>query len=162
MALDATVGGASSNSYVTQADATTYFGHRFDATEWTNASSDNRNIALMMATARLDQEEYTGLRVDDDQRLKWPRYGVYVDNVYQEETAVPRPIKEATYELALAFLKDSTLLADTGLEGFQSVKLGELDVTPRFRSGGTLPANVERLLRGLKTTLAYTGWLRRA
>lgn len=162
MALDATVGGTSSNSYVTQADATTYFGHRFDATEWTNASSDNRNIALMMATARLDQEEYTGLRVDDDQRLKWPRYGVYVDNVYQEETAVPRPIKEATYELALAFLKDSTLLADTGLEGFQSVKLGELDVTPRFRSGGTLPANVERLLRGLKTTLAYTGWLRRA
>jgi hypothetical protein len=172
MALDATVGGASSNSYVTQADATTYFGHRFDATEWTNASSDNRNIALMMATARLEQEEYTGLRVDDDQRLKWPRYGVYVDNVYQEETAVPRPIKEATYELApikeatyelaLAFLKDSTLLADTGLEGFQSVKLGELDVTPRFRSGGTLPANVERLLRGLKTTLAYTGWLRRA
>lgn len=162
MALDATIGGASSNSYVTRAEATTYFGDRLDVTEWDDASNDNKDIALMMATARLEQEEYTGLRVDDDQRLKWPRYGVYVDNVYQEETTIPRPIKEATYEMALSLLKDSTLLADTGLEGFQSVKLGELDVTPRFRSGGTLPANVERLLRGLKTTLAYTGWLRRA
>ena len=159
MALDATIGGASSNSYVLRADATAYFGDRLDTTEWDDASNASMDSALVMATLRLDQEEWVGTRADEDQNLKWPRYGVYVDGIYQDSDAIPRPIEEATYELALAILKDTTLLADTGLEGFANVKLGELDVTPRFREGGTLPAEVERLLRGLKTSSAYTGRL---
>ena len=66
---------------------------------------------------------------------------------------MPKPIQEATYELALAILKDNTLLADTGLEGFENVSLSGLDVTPRFREAGKLPANVLRLLVDLKTTI---------
>jgi len=153
MALDATISGASANSYVLRADAQTYFDNRLDVAEWTSASNDDKDSSLVMATLRLDQEEYTGTRADSDQALKWPRYGVYVDDVYQEVDAMPKPIQEATYELALAILKDNTLLADTGLEGFENVSLSGLDVTPRFREAGKLPANVLRLLVDLKTTI---------
>jgi hypothetical protein len=159
MALDSTVGGASANSYVSRADAVTYFGDRLDITEWTDASNDNKDAALVMATLRLDQEEWVGTRSSITQNIAWPRIGVYVDGIYQDSAAIPRQIEEATYELALAILKDTTFLADTGLEGFEKVKLGELDVTPRYRAGGTLPAEVTRLLRGLKTSSAYTGRL---
>ena len=152
MALDATISGASANSYVLRADAQTYFDDRLDVAEWTAASNANKDSSLVMATLRLDQEEYDGTRADSDQALKWPRYGIYVDNIYQEETAIPKPIQEATYELALAFLKDNTLLSDTGLEGYANVSLSGLDVTPRFREAGTLPANVLRLLADLKIT----------
>jgi len=162
MALDATVGGASSNSYVTRAAAETYFGDRLDVTEWDNASNDNKDAALVMATLRLEQEDYDGVRADQDQNLKWPRYSVYVDGVYQDSAAIPRVIKEATYELALAILKDTTLLSDTGLEGFASVKLGELDITPRFRAGGSLPAEVDRLLRGVKISAGHISRLIRS
>ena len=120
MALDATVGGSSANSYATRANADSYFGDRLDVTEWDAASNDI---------------------------------------IYQDSDEIPRQISEATYELALAIVKDNTLLADTGLEGFQNVKLGALDVTPRFREGGTIPANVDRLLRGLKTSSGYTARL---
>jgi hypothetical protein len=159
MALDATIGGASSNSYVTRAEATTYFGDRLDVDEWDDATNAQKDAALVMATLRLEQEDYVGSRADEDQNLKWPRMSVYIDNVYQDSADIPRPIKEATYELALAILKDNTLLADTGLEGFESVKLGEMDVVPRFRAGGTLPAEVTRLLRGIKTSAAYSARL---
>ncbi len=159
MALDATVGGASSNSYATRAVADTYFGDRLDVSEWDAASNATKESALVMATLRLDQEEYTGTRADVDQNLSWPRYGVYVDGIYQDSDAIPRKILEALYELALGIVKDNTFLADTGLEGFKNVKLGELDVTPQFREGGSLPANVERLLRGLKTSSGYTARL---
>lgn len=162
MALDATLSGASSNSYVTRAEATTYFGDRLDVDEWDDATNAQKDAALVMATLRLEQEDYIGSRVDEDQNLRWPRYSVYIDNVLQDSGAIPRVIKEATYELALAILKDTTLLSDTGLEGFESVKLGELDVTPRFRAGGTLPAEVNRLLRAVKTSAPYSVRLARS
>ena len=162
MALDATLSGASANSYVTRAEATTYFGDRLDVDEWDDATNTQKDAALVMATLRLEQEDYIGSRVDEAQNLKWPRYSVYIDNVLQDSDAIPRVVKEATYELALAILKDTTLLSDTGLEGFESVKLGELDVTPRFRAGGTLPAEVSRLLRGIKTSAPYSARLARS
>ena len=153
MALDATISGASANSYVLRADAQTYFDDRLDVAEWTDASNANKDSSLVMATLRLDQEEYDGTRADSDQALKWPRYGIYVDDIYQDVDVIPKPIKEATYELGLALLKDNTLLSDTGLEGFENVSLSGLDVTPRFKEAGTLPANVLRLVKDFKISI---------
>lgn len=153
MALDATISGASANSYVLRVDAQTYFDDRLDVAEWTDASNANKDSSLVMASLRLDQEEYDGSRADADQALKWPRYGIYVDDIYQDIDAIPKPIMEATYELALALLKDNTLLSDSGLEGFENVSLSGLDVTPRFKEAGTLPANVLRLVKDFKITI---------
>jgi len=150
--VDATVGGANSNAYLTAAQATSYFEGRLDTAPWTDASSDEKNRALVMATSRLEQERYVGSPTSDTQRLQWPRdsvpdlWGSYYDN-----DAIPRYVIEATAELALALLKDNTLLADSGLEAFTEVSVGPLSVTPRHeRKPGTLPRQVIRLLTGLR------------
>ena len=159
MAFDSTVGGASANSYVSRTEANAYFADRLNDEVWEAASNTTKDDALIMATLRLDEEDYVGTRASETQNLKWPRYGVYIDGVYQASDDIPRQVKEATYEMALALMKDITYFEDTGLEGFENIKLGELDVTPRVRSSGILPASVERLLGNLKTTSAYGGRL---
>ena len=50
----------------------------------------------------------------------------------------------------MALLKSEVTLGDSGLEGFENVQVGSLDVTPRAsRQAGVLPEQVKRLLRGL-------------
>ena len=145
--IDATVGGASANSYVTVAEATSYFEGRLNASEWSGASDDEQIRALIMAARRIDQEVYVGRSYDDDQAMQWPRTGVYDpnDRIYGTDE-VPERVKRGQLELALALLQTTDLLEDTGLEGFESVQVGSLDVEPRHTSAGSLPANVLREL----------------
>jgi len=149
--LDATVSGASSNSYVTRATAQAYFDTRTGSEVWTAASDEDSDRALIMATYRLEQEEYRGAVTTIDQALKWPRAGLTDDDgrLYVM-TAIPAVIQRACCELALAILAGEVTLADSGLEGFQHVQVGSLDVTPRAStSAGTLPQQVQRFLKGL-------------
>ena len=46
MALDATIGGTSSDSYITVADADTYHGNNLNVTDWTGASTADKEKAL--------------------------------------------------------------------------------------------------------------------
>lgn len=147
MALDATVGGAAANSYVLQAAATSYFADRLDAASWTGAITGDKDSSLIMATLRLDTESYVGVPVFATQRLKWPRLGVFdEDGRMISSSSIPQVIQQATFEYALALLKEPTLLGDSGLEGFINVKLGSLDVTPRFVQAAQLPAFIRKLL----------------
>lgn len=147
-----------------------------DAAEWTAATSGEKDQALVAATYRLEQERYVGSVSSTAQRLQWPRIGApdknapqgYAGDVwglpyggwvtsYYDSTTMPQTVKEACYEMALALLKDETLLSDTGLEGFENVKIGPMDVTPRQGfSGGDLPAQVIRCLRGLRSPIPGT------
>jgi hypothetical protein len=154
MALDSTVGGPSANSYVTLAAAGDYFLGRLSASEWDDADEPDRESALMMATARLDMETFVGLPVTTTQRLQWPRYGV-PDRLYgfdYPSDSIPRPVQEATFELALAALKDPTLFEGGGdLSEFSHLSLGSLDVTPRSSSSGALPSVVLRLIAPVRS-----------
>lgn len=154
-----TVGGASSNSYASVAEGTAYFeGHPDEAT-WTGADDDDaRGRALIMATARIDQEDFVGRTKNPlagsettsaTQALKWPRQGaVNSEGWTYDDDIIPEPIKKATMELALEVLAGGVSLTDSGLEGFTGVELGPLSVTPRHtRRAGTLPAHVRRFLR---------------
>lgn len=160
LVLDATPKGVNSNSYATRAEADAYFDGRMNAGAWTAAVNATKDLALVAATSRLEQEKYKESRTDSAQRLQWPRaYVPTPDNSYiswYDPNVVPRPIKEACFELALAFLNAGTVdtLAETGLEGYDSVTIGPLsiDITKSFK-GGQLPPNVARLLRGLVTSL---------
>ena len=58
--IDATVEGASANSYVTQSTAQTDLDGRLDVPEWTAADTNDKDRALIMATGRLDIEEFLG------------------------------------------------------------------------------------------------------
>lgn len=144
----ATPKSATANSYVTSAETDTYFEGRLNATGWSGDTDDNKNRAIVMATGRLEQEDYAASVTDIDQALKWPRSGITdEDGRIIDQDTVPKRIKEACQELALELLDGGVTLIDTGLEGFVNVKVGSLDVTPRVsRIAGTLPANVRRLL----------------
>lgn len=149
--VDATAKGANSNSYVTRAEAQTYFDGRLNVANWTAASDANKDRALIMATARLDQEAYEGTPTTTTQALKWPRSGTFdSDGIHWDQDVVPAPVKEATYETALELLDGSLTLAPTGLEGYLEVIVGTIEVTPRHgRASGALSDQVRRLLRGL-------------
>jgi len=150
----ATAKSATANSYVTLAETDTYFEGRLNATGWSGAATDDiKNRAIVMSTARLEQEEYFGSPTDIDQALKWPRFSIVdSDGRLFDQDVIPAPVKNACQELALELLNGGVVLADTGLEGFVNVKVGSLDVTPRVsRRAGTLPQQVKRLLELWRT-----------
>ena len=100
----------------------------------------------------------TGTSDETTQALRWPRNGAVSREgwTYQKDV-IPEPIKEAQMELAYALLGDSEFFADTGLEGFNSVAVGSIDVDVRHqRSPGTLPEHVRREIEPLTTGGAMT------
>src|SRR3990167_611371 len=143
-----TVGGTSSNSYISVADATTYFTKRLSSTDWTDATTANQEAALIQATRRLNDEDFEGMKTDSDQVLAWPRFGTYDrDGVSYDSDAIPEIVKDAQCEVAIALLSGDLDLDDTGLEGFTDVTVGPISVTPRHeRSAGVLPKLVRRIL----------------
>lgn len=154
LVLDATVGGASANAYDTKANATSYFEGRLNATAWTSNAA-KQEIALVMATGRIDQERFQGAKAAETQRLKWPRADVYdEDGLAVADTIIPRQIKEAVFELALYLLQQgaSDPTTATGLESFSSLTLGDVSLEMRDSAGQPLPLppNVARLLAGYR------------
>ena len=145
--IDTTVGGASANSYVTLAEADAYFDEHLNVTDWTDATDDLKNRALIQAARRLDQLSFNGGKATEAQALKWPRIGVVDDEGYGiDSDEIPQQMKDAQCELALAMLA-SDLLADTGLEGFEMVEVGPVKAVPRHQQkAGELPENVRREL----------------
>jgi len=153
VALDASVGGASSNSYMTLGAAETYFLSRLHADAWDAADGDDdKASALIMATARLDAEPYYGCRVTSTQALVWPRYGATDRNGdLLSSTTIPQLLQDATCELALTILQDPDWLTGGGdLSGFANLRLGSLDVTPRVATVQTLPVHILRLIAPLR------------
>jgi hypothetical protein len=147
--IEATAGDANANCYVTLGEFTLYVDERPNAEEIIEASAagePEQVRALIAATYRLDQEAFRGARLTTAQSLKWPRIEAFDDDRVELD-GVPRIVKHATMELALAMLQ-SDQLSDSGLEAFAEVRLGPLSATPRMGTkAGELPANVKRLLR---------------
>lgn len=154
MALVATVGSDTANSYVTVTEAEAYFATAALTTAWDSASTPERESALITATARLDQHAFVGVPVNSlngtatgtTQALQWPRaYAKAPSGAYYLTTIIPEPIKRATYKLAYQLLASPTFLQPTGLEGFKRAKVGPIDVEPRGSVGsGELPDDVVR------------------
>ena len=127
MALITTAGATNANSYISVADANSYFGDRLYTDKWDNASTPNKEKALKWATKLLDQHvAWFGYKPDDDQALRWPRSGIYDrDGYWIDDDIIPEPIQRATAELAFALLKeDRTQAPDT--KGFDSIKVGPI------------------------------------
>lgn len=110
-----TTSGASSNSYVTVTECSTYFDDSLTGQEWREASEDDKARALLMAAARMERLNWRGIRASSTQVLAWPRADVQKrDGVYSRFPAwseafasdtVPQVIKDAQCELALAYLQ---------------------------------------------------------
>ena len=134
--LVATLAGATSNSYITLSDANIYFGNRLDAADWTAATSVNKTASLITATGWLDTLDFYGTRSVTTQALKWPRTDITCDGVEADATFIPREVKDATCEAALALLRNPTMLRGvvTAPGSYDEVELGELRV--KYRGQG--------------------------
>jgi len=173
IAIVATVGGASSNSYLTLADATAIidgFVEDADVQHWGSGNTDSRNRALFTATQRLDRERFLGARATDTQALQWPRSGVrkpdtYINTYsvgfpfritadYFTDTEIPTQIKYAQAVLAAYLHNNTDGIGLSGLEDFKNVQVGSLNVTPNLGFGAVgidkIPPMVERYMTGLR------------
>ena len=172
--IDATVGGANANSYLTLAAAQTIvdgFVEDADVTAWATATTDQKNRALVTATQRLDRERFLGARSTDTQALQWPRTGVrkpdtYINTYavgfpfrittdYYTDTEIPTQIQYAQVVLAVYLNNNKDGMALSGLEDYKSVSIGSLSVTTAGASSTAtgvdrVPPIFERYLTGLR------------
>jgi len=141
--INATLSSASANSYVTLAEADSYFETVPDSANWDNKTDDQKNRALISATRWIDNQVFYGDRCDVEQALSWPRNNYHVDRVELTCSVIPADIKYATYELARALANDPESITgstgDTGL--YEAVKLGDLEVKYNTASQATGTVN---------------------
>ena len=155
--IDATLGGASANSYVTLADADAYFETVPDFTDWASKSTDQKNRALISATRWIDVLSFYGKRCSETQALKWPREDYKVDGIELACTLIPFGIEVATYELARALANDTdAITGSTGTTGiYDQVELGELKV--RYKSSSMTPGVINNVFDVYPWLQSYLG-----
>jgi hypothetical protein len=161
--LDATVGGANANTYITLDDANSFIEGLVlsdDAAAWDGSSNDNKNRALFTAAQRIDREKFLGARVSDTQALEWPRSGVRKPDTYTNlyglsfpNRLIPDRVKHAQVILAVYLNNNRNGLELSGLEDFETVSIGNINATPRFY-GATgidrIPPIVDHYLMGIR------------
>ena len=123
-------GKSTSESYVSVADASTYHAARGN-TAWASLSTDAiREQCLRKATDFMRQayrSRWQGYKVNEDQALDWPRYGVEVEGYAVDSDIVPTEVKNACAELAL---KASAAELNPDLtQGVLSEQVGPIAVT---------------------------------
>ena len=122
------------NSYVEIADADTYFETRIDSAEWTSATDEIKEQALVTASQLVDNHAWIGSAVSSSQALAWPRKNaIYNDDrlglqVTIAENEVPSRVKTAVYEQALHLVNNEDLLAGT-TQTFESISVGSISLT---------------------------------
>jgi len=170
--INATVGAADANSYLTLAEAQAIVDGLVeddDVVAWGTATTDQKNRALFTATQRIDRERYLGARSTETQALQWPRTGVrrpdtYINTYsvgfpfriktdYFTDDEIPSQIQEAQVILAVYLNNNKDGIGLSGLEDFNNVSIGNINVsTNRYGPVGAdrIPPMVERYMTGLR------------
>lgn len=159
LVLDATPGGAASNSYATRAEADSYHEGHYYAATWTALTTTQKDTALVMATRLLDEHvDWHGTKTTRGQALRWPRIGVrerdnlgiYPDPYYGYtllSTTIPLFLMNATAEFArILTIEDRT--ADADLLEFSQISVGSLSLTKdQTRVQQVLPDSVRAMVK---------------
>lgn len=119
------------NTYISLADADTYFEAHVYSSGWDAASDANKNIALAMATRLLDAYfAFEGRKIGDTQALEFPRFEIKDRSGFLiQSTTIPQALKNVTAEYA-QFLIASDRTADATGKGFKLLKAGSLTMQP--------------------------------
>lgn len=131
MALDATVGGLSANSYVTEAEASDYFSTQYGRTDWSTAASSDQDALLMSASLALDTyTAWEGYKNNLSQSMEWPRSYTYDRaGLLYDSQIIPPIIKRATFELAYYMWKNGGLSFAQQIVNKVKVSAIEVDFT---------------------------------
>ena len=122
------------NSYVTIAQADSYFETRIDSSEWESSDDETKEQALVTATQLIDERHWIGAAVSSSQALAWPRKdAIYYDpRMGQQITIandeVPSQVKIAVYEQALHLVQNEDLIAQK-VQTFESISVGSIRLT---------------------------------
>ena len=142
-------GKTNSNAYCTLDEADLYHEMRLHVSDWTGASDDDKEAAIMWATSLLDTlVTWNGYKYDEDQALLWPRDGVLDRAGYDIDVdEIPQFLKDATAEFArILIATDKT--AETDTKGFKSIHVGSIQLSiDRYDRPGMLPKSVWNLVR---------------
>lgn len=165
--FDATLKGATSNSYVTIATADDYFGGHPKNSLWSKLTTLQKQQLLVRATTRLNLETYAGRRSTSTQRLQFPRTWLVsrdfmpMDDMldfvngsyYQSADTNPMELEQATCELALFYLEEwieeSPMFSRGDMDRMESIEIGPLKASLRKTKEDALPDIVKRLLRAI-------------
>ena len=147
--IDSTLGGATSNSYISLAEATAIAQNEPFADKWTATSDDDLLVALITATRWMETIDYDGTRCNETQRLKWPRDGATCDGVTSSCSAIPYAIQETEVILAWVYVQKPESFPDAGGGGgatdstlyVSKNQLGDLVQEFSERSNSTGPGN---------------------
>jgi hypothetical protein len=142
------------NSYISRADADTYFSDAIHADTWRDASNTNKDRALVTAYRMLDRQEWKGSKTDPvtPQAQDWPRTGLSdPEGTPIADDSVPQFILDAQSELALSILNDPAVQtsADTG-SNIRSVGAGSARIEFFVGTAGSeprFPTIVNELIR---------------
>lgn len=137
LTLVATVGSATANTYLTIAEGNDFADQMLGTLKWASSGEDLKAKALVMATRYLDELEYIGDRVTTTQALAWPRTEAACGDWSFSTTVIPKPVQQATFDVAELLLTDPTLL--TG------VSAGSAELIPGIPNSDLKRAKVDVL-----------------
>lgn len=123
-----TVGASDANSYVTVAEADSYFSDSFGRSLWLQTTQANREAAVITASRYLDQYmTWIGQKSTSDQSMEWPRINTFdkTGRPYANDI-VPGPVKFAAFELAYFIVENGGL--SFASQTVDRVKVGPVDV----------------------------------
>ena len=132
------------NSFVSSAEADTYFTDRIYSDIWFAGTTTDQDLALVTASGILDRLTYLGTATPTTSYpLSFPRDMVFYDSKFGDKIelnddrtnsdpgTIPQAIKDATCELALHLLNNISTLADNenGQYPVKDLTLGSVRMT---------------------------------
>lgn len=164
MAIDATLGGKNSNSYITVAEADALLAQRLDASAWASYTDAIKEAALIQSALVLDESfRWKGTRVDQFQARDWPRYSVVGRDGYTlgynydtQDYFLPDQLRRAQAELALKMAASDR---SVDFDGVNSVQIGPLKIgiDPNKSKIELVPESVVILLSDLGSFIGKIG-----
>ena len=150
VSLVATVGGTTSNTLATLAEAESYFESRLHDDSWSDASTDEKNTALAWAGRLMNTLTWKVDVAATTQAMCWPRDNVYDRNGDEiATTTIPNDLKYGQIEWAFWLLQED-LSKDADSTGMDAVTVDVINV--RFsrskRQKDTIPNAVMQYFNG--------------
>lgn len=126
---------ANADSYLSVADADSYFTEHGSPSEWTGATTGEKEAALKYATIWLDSNfQWYSEVYSTSQVLEWPRKAFYDSDgrAVGGENNMPQALLDATAETALEWLKESFTSAASAI---RRERIGSAEVEYATTSG---------------------------
>ena len=114
-------GSTTANSYVSEAELTTYAADRGITVTGTKAE------LLIRAMDYIESRDFLGTKKNQTQATMWPRYGVMLNDYYLSSDSIPQLLKDAQMETAIA-VGDSVDPLDNQTRETSKEKVGSLEI----------------------------------